>query len=127
MTSSSTVDVRAGVAAALVCAGAGFLAEFVLAAWAYRKPGFRSLRVREGGSLAARKREIEREKRSRTFSFFLSFFLSFFFFSLSRPRPRTPPLSTRGGAELLLVDFRVNFNSRRRSLPLFSFSRDAFF
>ena len=38
----------AGVTAALVCAGVGFLAEFLLAAWAYRKPGFRSLRVRLG-------------------------------------------------------------------------------
>ena len=50
MSSSSTsnVDVAAGVTAALVCAGVGFLAEFLLAAWAYRKPGFRSLRVRLG-------------------------------------------------------------------------------
>jgi len=97
MTSSSTVDVRAGVAAALVCAGAGFLAEFVLAAWAYRKPGFRSLRVREGGSLAARKREIEREKRSRTFSFFLSFFL--FFSSLSLDPDPEPLLSRHEGEQ----------------------------
>ena len=46
MSSSTNVDVAAGVTAALVCAGVGFLAEFLLAAWAYRKPGFRSLRVR---------------------------------------------------------------------------------
>ena len=47
MTSSTNnVDVAAGVTAALVCAGVGFLAELVLAVWAYRKPGFSSLRVR---------------------------------------------------------------------------------
>ena len=48
MTSTNNVDVAAGVTAALVCAGVGFLAELVLAVWAYRKPGFSSLRVRFG-------------------------------------------------------------------------------
>ena len=46
MSSSTNVDIAAGVTAALVCGGVGFLAELLLAAWAYRKPGFRSLRVR---------------------------------------------------------------------------------
>lgn len=47
--SSDNVNVAAGVTAALVCAGVGLLAELVLAFWAYRKPGFRSLRVRDWG------------------------------------------------------------------------------
>ena len=47
MTTSKIVVVAAGVTAALVCAGVGFVAELLLAVWAFRKPGFSSLRVRD--------------------------------------------------------------------------------
>lgn len=65
---SDDVDVAAGVTAALVCAGVGFLAELVLAVWAYRKPGFKSLRVRVWEWKMEVGERLKERRRSRFFS-----------------------------------------------------------
>ena len=81
---SDDVDVAAGVTAALVCAGVGFLAELVLDVWAYRKPGFKSLRVR----VWEWKMEVgERLKERRRSRFFRPRAL---LLSSSKPLPRAP-------------------------------------
>lgn len=47
------LDAAAGLRAAACLALAGGAAELALAVWAYRKPGFKSVRVRDGGAVAA--------------------------------------------------------------------------
>ena len=42
------LDAVGGLAAAAACVGVGLATEVVLWAWAYRQPGYRSLRVRQG-------------------------------------------------------------------------------